>query len=115
MRVPEGEAVRAAWPGAGRALLQGAPPWMTRSCLSGSSARRCPPVWGDGSAPAAPLPCAHTTDAQREAPAKEHMQGRSCYASSKAKCSIITAGTGPCCCGDWLHLSGPAACFGSAC
>ena len=45
MRVPEGEAVRAAWPGAGRALLQGAPPWMTRSCLSGSSARRCPPVW----------------------------------------------------------------------
>ena len=45
MRVPAGEAGRAAWPGAGRALLQGPPPSMTRSCPSGSSARRCPPGW----------------------------------------------------------------------
>ena len=45
MRVPGGEPGRMAWPGAGRALLQGPPPSMTRSCPSGSSATRCPPGW----------------------------------------------------------------------
>ena len=65
-----------------------------------------PSGMGDGSAPAAPLPCAHMTNAQHKAPAKEDMQGRLCCASSQAKCSIIIAGSDPCCCGDWLHLSG---------
>ena len=113
MRVPGGEAGRAAWPGAEKALLQGPPPSMTRSCPSGSSARRCPLGWAMVARQQRLFPALTPQMLSAKLPLEKTC--RACYASSKPKCSIITAGTGPCCCGDWLQLSGPVACFGSAC
>ena len=63
-----------------------------------------PSGMGDGRALAAPLPCTYNIHAQQGVPGEGTRTASHSHASSKAKRGIMTADTGPYCCGDWVHL-----------